>query len=293
MENLNKILTFWSPQEAPPAMVVKNRNTMNQPRLIDIIIRQEENKPPAPQKQQQEEKAPPPPTNAIPKAIVLTTTRNHHSTHSKMTATTHWSEISSSWSAQKIVEAMSDTKDRLLQQQGCRALKKQAKKGSTYRLNICQAGGIAAIAAAMKAHPLHGDVQEQGCGALWNLAMERTGSRAIARAGTCTAIVAAMNKHSPDAEVQHWACGALRKLSEEPKNKPAIAKAGGINAIVNAINTHPNHTGVQQQASRALTNLCYDMIKTMIPSGPDKSGSSSFHHRSGKSATEIPISASS
>ncbi|KAJ1469153.1 hypothetical protein T484DRAFT_1597717, partial [Baffinella frigidus] len=71
-------------------------------------------------------------------------------------------------------------------------------------------------------------VQEQGCKALRNLALNNENRAAIARAGGIEAVVAGMGAHTLFAEVQRSGCAALGNLSfNNNENKTVIARAGG------------------------------------------------------------------
>jgi len=62
------------------------------------------------------------------------------------------------------------------------------------RVAIAQAGGIVAVVDAMKQHTTHDDVQEYGCGVLFNLAGGSAENRVtIAEVGVIAAIVDALN----------------------------------------------------------------------------------------------------
>ena len=99
------------------------------------------------------------------------------------------------------------------------------------RTIIAQAGGIAAILTAMNTHTAVATVQEQACGALWNLAINDDNRVAIARANGIAAIIAAMNAHTAVATVQEKACEALRMLARNPENKAEIVRLGGASYI--------------------------------------------------------------
>ena len=64
-------------------------------------------------------------------------------------------------------------------------------------------GGIAALLAAMHAHPASARVQAEGCGALCNLAASNDANwRAIAQVGGAGAVVGAMLAHASEEDVQ-------------------------------------------------------------------------------------------
>jgi hypothetical protein len=115
---------------------------------------------------------------------------------------------------------------------------------------------LPAIVRGMAAHADHAGVQEHGCRALVNLALNVNNQVAIAAQGGIAAVVAAMRAHTGHADVQEQGCGALRNLaSNNADNKVAIAAQGGIAAVVAAMRAHTGHAGVQEYGCRALNNL--------------------------------------
>jgi len=75
------------------------------------------------------------------------------------------------------------------------------------------AGGAAAVVAAMGDHAADVEVQRAGCVALWNIAAGSDACRqAVVDAGGAAAVVAAMGAHAALVEVQQDGCGALLKI---------------------------------------------------------------------------------
>ena len=98
---------------------------------------------------------------------------------------------------------------------------------------IANAGGIVAILSGMKDHIDHAGVQEQGCGALRNLANNVENRVSIANAGgMIAAIVSGMKAHTDHAGVQEQGCGALANLATNDDIEVLIANAGGILAAI-------------------------------------------------------------
>ena len=98
--------------------------------------------------------------------------------------------------------------------------------------------------------------QQNGCGALWELAVNAENRVAIAAAGGVEAVVAAMRAHAADAMVQQNGCGALASLAaNSAENKVAIAAAGGVEAVKAAMRAHSGDTAVQQWVNDTLREL--------------------------------------
>ena len=79
---------------------------------------------------------------------------------------------------------------------------------------IAAGGGIPAVLSAMRNHRASAAVQEQGCGALWNIA-HGTGNaenkESIGSNGGIADVITAMQTHAVVAAVQEYGCGALPK----------------------------------------------------------------------------------
>ena len=70
---------------------------------------------------------------------------------------------------------------------------------------------IPTIIASMKKKPTDASVQQDGCGALADLAGNNAENQAaIAQAGGIPAVVAALRGHPTSAGVQEWGAAALR-----------------------------------------------------------------------------------
>ena len=79
---------------------------------------------------------------------------------------------------------------------------------------VVDAGGVAAVVAAMGRHPADAEVLRRGCGALQNLAYgDVARMQAVVDAGGVAAVRAAMRRHARDAKVQRWGRGTLRNLA--------------------------------------------------------------------------------
>ena len=67
-------------------------------------------------------------------------------------------------------------------------------------------------------------MQENGCGAISNLALNDNNKVTIADAGGITTILSAMKTHSSNATVQENGCGALQNLAVNENNR--VTKTG-------------------------------------------------------------------
>ena len=79
------------------------------------------------------------------------------------------------------------------------------------------------IVTAMKQHASVADVQQHGCGALNNLALNEESQVTIARQGGVDVIFTAMKQHASVADVQEYGCAALGILAQNAENEVTIA----------------------------------------------------------------------
>ena len=87
-------------------------------------------------------------------------------------------------------------------------------KGAAGAQEIVDAGGVAALVAAMGLHTADAVLQRHGCAALFSLSCgDATCKWAVVGAGAVAALLAAMGQHASDAELQRDAENALQNLS--------------------------------------------------------------------------------
>ena len=72
---------------------------------------------------------------------------------------------------------------------------------------------------AMNGHRDHAAVQEKGCGALWNLAMNADNQLKLMELKAAQAVLEAMKRHRDHAAVQEYGCAALQNLAVNAENK--------------------------------------------------------------------------
>ena len=145
---------------------------------------------------------------------------------------------------------------------GCRLLKLLARNDDN-SIKIAEQGGISVILEAMRTHTSHAGVQEEGCGALRNLAVN-AGNKIkinffklikITEQGGIEVILKAMRTHTSDAGVQGQGCGALTNLARNDDNQIKIAQQDGIYVILEAMRNHTSDAVVQAEGCNALRVL--------------------------------------
>jgi hypothetical protein len=143
-----------------------------------------------------------------------------------------------------------------IQQEGCAAFRDTILQNDDSAVEDV----IEVIMRAMTAHSNVTEVQEQGCGALANLAWTDDASLSIAANRVSIAairgietIISAMTVHRNVSKVQELGCLALGNLAwRNYANGVSIAAKYGIEAILNAMTAHSNASKVQEQGCIAL-----------------------------------------
>ena len=102
----------------------------------------------------------------------------------------------------------------------------EEKRRERERLRVI--GEIDAIIKTVGRHPDHAGVQEEGCGALWNLAANNDVNQVeIAKQGGIDVIIKALVKQPDHAKIQEWGCCALMELANNAEIKQEIIKKVG------------------------------------------------------------------
>ena len=130
-----------------------------------------------------------------------------------------------------------------------------------------EAGGIEAVVAAMRAHALVTEVQEEGATVLCNMCYGRDAAglaraqRAV-EAGAVEAVVAAIWAFLHTPEVAVVCCGLLHNVcygtdAAGLARLRRAAEAGALEAVLAAMRAHPEVVDVQAEGCTALINVCH------------------------------------
>ena len=130
-----------------------------------------------------------------------------------------------------------------------------------------EAGGIEAVVAAMRAHALVTEVQEEGATVLCNMCYGRDAAglaraqRAV-EAGAVEAGVAAIWAFLHEPEVAVVCCGLLHNVcygtdAAGLARLRRAAEAGALEAVLAAMRAHPEVVDVQAEGCTALINVCH------------------------------------
>eukprot|EP00940_MAST-03C_sp_MAST-3C-sp2_P001545 g1545.t1 len=113
----------------------------------------------------------------------------------------------------------------------------------------------------MELHKTSEGVQECGCGALLNLAMNKKNRTCSAIQGGIAAVLRAMDSHKTDDGVQEYGCWALQNLAFSKMKREQLANQGGIAAILRAMESHKTSEGVQEHGCGALYSLTCNNVE--------------------------------
>lgn len=147
-----------------------------------------------------------------------------------------------------------------MQEYGC-ALALSVMSGNDELIEkFVDAGGVERIVTAMRLHPQHTGIQEQGCGAIWNFLSSRhhkNNKALFESAGGIECLVTAMDNFQHEASVQEQACGAVWNFlsGKSTRQKVAFTEAGGMECLVGAMKLHCDHERVQEYACGAALRL--------------------------------------
>ncbi|KAJ1463788.1 expressed protein [Baffinella frigidus] len=108
----------------------------------------------------------------------------------------------------------------------------------------------------MGAHASSAGVQEQGCGALLNLAVNAENQVAIAAQGGIAAVLRAMGAHASSAGVQEYGCRALCNIAwSDAGLRSQVRDAGAVPLVRKALAAFPGEVQLQEQGKGLLEKL--------------------------------------
>jgi hypothetical protein len=109
--------------------------------------------------------------------------------------------------------------------------------------------GIDAVLKDMRQHPKDAKVQEKGCKALADLALNADNAVKIGARSGVEAIVQAMGGHRGSEGVQRGGCEVLMRLTFNADILEKVGAEGGVEAIMQAMGGHRGSEGVQREAA--------------------------------------------
>ena len=147
----------------------------------------------------------------------------------------------------------------MLQEKGLGVLQNVSMRNSTAKASISQAGGVSAVAVAIREYMGSPSVLERAFTTLWSLAVLERNQVEIANSDGINLVVNGMMANISCENVQKQACGCLCTLSSNSRNKTLIREAGGVDAIVYAMWAHYDAEALQIEACRALSSLAVNV----------------------------------
>lgn len=147
----------------------------------------------------------------------------------------------------------------MLQEKALGVLQNVSMRNSGAKASICQAGGVTAVAMAIREFMGSPSVLERAFTTMWSLAVLERNQVEIANSGGIGLVVNGMMANINCEKVQKQACGCLCTLSSNSRNKTLIREAGGVDAIVFAMWAHYDSEILQIEACRALSSLAVNV----------------------------------
>ena len=144
---------------------------------------------------------------------------------------------------------------------GCRTLSNISVGTGEYtdaqRQSIVDAGGVAAVVAALRAHPTRADIATKGCAALSDISAGTEAQRqAVVSADGAAAVMAALRAHASNTAVVARGCSALSNIAAgTDAQTQAVVAAGGAAALVAILRTHVTSAAIVTRCCAALSNI--------------------------------------
>jgi len=114
---------------------------------------------------------------------------------------------------------------------------------------VAAGGGLRAVMRAMTRHPSDVGIAHQGCGVLYNLALDAALKEALVQAGGVGALVGAVDSFGRFAGVAGRACWALALAAGAGGAcRQAVIEGGGERVAQAALSAHPGEEGVVEAA---------------------------------------------
>ena len=107
-------------------------------------------------------------------------------------------------------------------------------------VKVAAAGGIEVIVTAMKNHQASAAVQQNGCGALVDIAVNDDNKMKVVAARGMEVILTAMNNHQASTKIQQLGCRALSYIAVTDGNLNKLAAASGLEIIGAVLTSHGN-----------------------------------------------------
>jgi hypothetical protein len=146
-----------------------------------------------------------------------------------------------------------------LQEKSLGVLQNVSMRSKDAKKAIADAGGIGAVAFAIKEFMGSPAVLERAFTTMWSLAVLEENQIRIANEGGISLVVNGMMANITYEKVQKQACGCLCTLSSNSRNKSLIRDLGGVDSIVYAMWAHYSSDSLLIEACRALSSLAVNV----------------------------------
>jgi hypothetical protein len=129
---------------------------------------------------------------------------------------------------------------------------------------IMRAGGGEFVVETMARFSDSAVIQEQGCGAIWSLAVNASSRVDLTRAGACLRIYKALADFSSIESLAKTAIGAMRTLTPQLEAREAFKTLNTSKLTVQAMVTHPLCVPMQRDGCALLSNLAVNIEQQFV-----------------------------
>jgi hypothetical protein len=126
------------------------------------------------------------------------------------------------------------------------------------------------ILLCMKQNLDNASIQEQACGALWALSIDRKNRGIIIQAGATARVIKCIKDHQNNESVVRTAVGCLRTLSPEPEVRVSIGVLDGVTHVCAAMRMNRSVAGIQEDGCAFLSNVAVDLDKQLVALATDE-----------------------
>jgi hypothetical protein len=144
------------------------------------------------------------------------------------------------------------------------------KDSDQFRASIMASSAPDDILLCMKQNLDNASIQEQACGALWALSIDRKNREIIIQAGATARVIKCITDHQSNESVIRAAMGCLRTLSPEPEVRVSTGVLDGVKHVCAAMRRNRSVVAIQVDGCAFLSNVAVDLDKQMVALATDE-----------------------
>ncbi|KAI2510668.1 hypothetical protein MHU86_3779 [Fragilaria crotonensis] len=145
-----------------------------------------------------------------------------------------------------------------------------AKDNDQFRAIIMASTAPHDMLLCMKRNLDNAAIQEQACGALWALSIDRGNRGIIIQAGVTASVIKCIVDHQNNEGVIRAAMGCLRTLSPEPEVRVSTGALDGVKHVCAAMRTNRSVAGIQADGCAFLSNVAVDLDQQLVALATDE-----------------------